>query len=302
MRFVPSEARLFGPPTAATITIKRSSGIDLPTPVVGLAATVDALSTTLSAAAAAGARTLVLTSVTGVKPGVTYLATGADGEHFEVEVVAVNASTKAVLLIEPLPRDLDVGDLFRGLEVSYALSGAQCPDPFSSSSLYTTAETSIAQSWLYRAAWHYTVAGTDYDADQLYEVRKRLLKPTISEGDVTSLLPATLADLEPGAGVQTVRRQIDTAWGDVLDDLAQAGFNPDLVMDAERLRAAHVSRSLYRLGIRWGPAWKEWTKEQAKAYSDDIQEALAAGDWYDSRQDNVQATDEVMLPHIDLVR
>jgi hypothetical protein len=215
LRFTPPEE---GTPTTPTVSLKRASGLDLPTPVADAAATV-----------AAG-------------------------------------------------------------ELSYALAGAQCPDPVA------------VGEHLYRATWRYVIEGVTYESDQLYEVRGRLLKATLTYDEVERDLPAPVEDLlEDGA--EAVREAMGDAWDDVLDDLAARGFEPDKVMDADRLRRPHRERTIARLARTWGPAWRQFAIDREAAYERALERALEAGDWYDRDESATQTTPaETKAPTIALTR
>jgi hypothetical protein len=287
--FGASEARFFGVPSAATVSIKSSLGRDLPVAVEGAPAGIDPFRAIVDQDYPAGSRRITVNVPIGINIGSDYLLTADDGEHVQIEVAAVNGTTRQVLMADGLPRDIPAGSLMRGVEIVYRLAGDQCLPP-------------AVNGYLYRAVWDYVIGGEAYQSDQLFEVRARLLKPTMSEADALRLLPAPLAELEPIGGVQALRRAIDQAWGDVLDDLDREGFDPDLVMDAERLRSCHISRSLYRLGMRWGAAYAEWTKARGEDYAQQFKSALGSGGWYDKGQDSVQATTDTKGPAIALVR
>ena len=81
------------------------------------------------------------------------------------------------------------------------------------------------------------------------------------------------------------------------------GFDPDRVMDSDRLRKPHRSMVLAALGATWPPAaWAQWAKDRAQEAAQDLQDALAAGSWYDAAEDAIQAPDEVKFPEIRLTR
>lgn len=287
LRFVPPEVAAFGAPSAATVTIRQADGRDLPTPVAGAAASLDAASTTLSAAAAAGSRSLALASIAGMVAGRTYLVTSADGERVIVEVAG--AAGAAALLADPLQRAFASGDALAGVELSYALDAGQLVDPVT------------RPGHLYRAVWSYVIAGVTYQADQLFEVRKRALRPTLTEAEVGRYLPARLDELMDG-GPSALRVLMGEAWDDVLDDAAARGYEPDKIMDCDRLRRPHRSRTLAVLAASWGPSWKDWATERAAEYGRDLDSALNAGDWYDRNSDAVQAADEVKVTTVRLTR
>jgi hypothetical protein len=290
LRFVPPmELLLSGVPTVPTVSIKTARGTDLPTPVTSAAAIVDPTSTTLAQAAAEEDLQLVLASVAGVAAGRRYMVTAADGERFTVEVAGVNPTTKAVLLYEHLSRNLAVGDTFQGVELSYVLSAAQAPDP-------------ISQGTLYRAIWAFQVAGAACTADQLYEVHKRRLAPTLTADQVERRLPAPWSELSD-QGPRAIQRALDDAWDDVLDDLRARSFEPDKILDADRLRQTHRLATLAALATTWGKDWKEWGEARASEYRDELTAALASSDWYEALEDAVQESEEKkVLPTIVLTR
>jgi hypothetical protein len=306
LRFIPPEAVLAGPPTVATVSILASTGQDLPTQVQTAAAVVDPVSTTFSAPASAGDRTITLASVTGIAVGRQYLVVPGDGERFLVEVDAVATSAKVVLLAEPLPRDLGSDAQLLGVEVTYALSGAQCPMPVATGVIATVLDEqpspALGYGHSYRAAWLYSIGGVQYGGDQLYEVRRRLLKPTLTADQVQRRLPAEWDDLVPG-GPREIQRVMDDAWDDLLEELAAKGFDPDRVMDADRFRRPHRSLVVAALASTWPPAaWATWSKERHDEAVQDLQDALASGSWYDKVEDAVQAPAEVKWPEIRLTR
>jgi hypothetical protein len=209
LRLTAPEQATRGKPSSATITLKEAAGTDLPTPVEGAAATVDA-------------------------------TTG---------------------------------------EMAYALAGAQAPDP-------------LSNGYLYRATWRYVIDGVTYETDQLYEVRRRILKPTLTYSEVERDLPADVDDLCEG-GLSEVLDAVGDAWDDVLDDLAARGYEPDKVMDPDRLRRPHRIWTLARLARAWGPSWRQYAADRASEYERAMSTALNAGDWYDTVPDAQKGSDEV---------
>lgn len=209
LRYSPPEARTLGNPTSGTVTLKTSLGSDLPTPVVGQAATL------------------------------------------------------------------------AGSALTFTLSTANTPDP---------------QTWgyLYRAIWSYVIAGVTYQAEQLYEVNARILKPSLTAEDVERRLPAEWEELVAD-GDADVDARIADAWGDVLDDLAAKGFAPDRILDAERLVRPHRSRVIASLYRSFGPQWRETADLAEQQYGRDLDAAVAAVDWYDRDQSGTQDADEKRL-------
>jgi hypothetical protein len=230
LRLTPPESARLGAPTSGTVTIKRASGLDLPTPVTDAAATI----------------------------------------------------TGAVL--------------------SYVLSGAQCPDPFTSGGGAISPDgRTYSSGFLYRATWRYVIDGVTYETDQLYEVRRRVLKPTLTYAEFERDLPAPIYDLMEGGPSEALDAMGD-AWDDVLDDLASRGFEPDRVMDADRLRRPHRVRTLARLARSWGPQWRQFAIDRDDEYLRAIEKALGAGDWYDLAADGKQQAAETQTPTVVLTR
>ncbi len=217
-------------PTAATVTLKRASGIDLPTPVDSAAAVV---------------------SATGV--------------------------------------------------LSYVLSGAQCPDPLTTGGVSSVYGDATSRGYLYRATWRYTLAGVVYESDQLYEVRRRVLKSTLTYDEIERDLPAPVGDLCQGGSTEVVDRMGD-AWDDVLDDLAARGYEPDRVMDPDRLRRPHREKTIARLARGWGPNWRQYAIDREDAYQRALERALGSGDWYDVVADAKDLGTETKTPTITLTR
>lgn len=228
---------LAGPPSAVTVSIKATTGQDLPTPVVGAAGTATQQTPTL-------------------------------------------------------------------WELSYVLSGAQCPAPASVGAIGLEdepAELPQGYGHSYRAVWTYTVDGQQYQADQLYEVRVRLLVPTLTADQVQRQLPAQWADLVAGGDTE-IAAILAEAWADLLDDVEAKGFDPDRIMDVGRLHKAHRSLVVWTLAKSWGPAWREWAQDRKTEAEQDLTEALNSGGWYDAREDAVQAPSEVKWTSIRLTR
>jgi hypothetical protein len=161
--------------------------------------------------------------------------------------------------------------------------------------------TSPSYGRLFRAAWSYVIAGVTYTADQLYEVRKRILKPTLTADQVQRRLPAKWTELVDG-GPREVQKILDDTWDDVLDQLTARGFDPDRVMDVDRLRKAHRSLVIAELSRSWGADWKQFADDMRVEFTQDLTDALNSADWYDVREDSIQSTDEVKWPAIVLTR
>lgn len=298
------------PPTSATVSIKSSTGQDLPTPVSGAAAAISPVSTTAAAPAIAGALAVTLASAVGVKAG-TYLVTPASGaDAFQVDVASANPGTGVVQLAAGLPSAVATGDAFQdpaapaqGVVLSYALSGAQCPAPSAGPLVLEDQVAELPQGYghSYRAVWTYTVDGQVVVADQIYEVRVRVLRPSLTSDQVQRELPAQWEDLVLG-GAEEIAAILAEAWEDLLDDVEAKGFDPDRIMDPGRLHKAHRTLVVWKLAKTWGSAWREWAQDRKRDFDDDLTEALNSGGWYDRQADAVQTPAEVKWTSLRLTR
>lgn len=287
LRFIPPGVAALGAAVSPTVTIRQADGRDLPTPVIDAVASTPGASTTLGAAAAVGDRQVTLASSLGVFVG-PHLLTSASGESELVEIAGISAA-KVAILVDPLHRAFDVGDVVSVVEFAYDLAAEQLVNP------------TERAGHLYRAAWSYVAGSATHHADQLFEVRARLLTPTLTEAEVSRYLPARLDELMDG-GPRALRAILGEAWDDVLDDAASRGFEPDKIMDCDRLRRPHRAKTLAILASSWGPNWKDWAATKATEYAHDLDAALNAGDWYDSSGDLLQAQSETKVTSVRLTR
>lgn len=90
--------------------------------------TLDAVSTTLSALAAAGAGSLALTSASGVTAGRVYLVGGAEAEGGEA-VTARALSGSTLTLVRRLERERASGATFQSARLSFAITTASTAVP-----------------------------------------------------------------------------------------------------------------------------------------------------------------------------
>jgi len=291
--FYPPEATIGGEPTAATVTCVRSSGEALPTPVQAAEATIDPVDKVLDVQAEAGSRVLIIADTSGMEPGRKYLVRAADdGELVDVQVVGVSADG-AVRLRSGVRRDLPPTSEVLGWALSFVLTPGNTPAPATTAAK----QGSPGAAYLFRAEWSYSLGGVAYPpADQLYEVRRRVLRPVVTAGDVQGRVPGTAGDVE------IVTDDVAEAWDDVLDGLAAAGVDADRVMNPDRLRLAHLLRTLATAADTWGPTWVEWAEKKREQAQAALEEALEAADWYDTAEDAKQAQGEQHVHFARIVR
>ena len=191
-----------------------------------------------------------------------------------------------------------------GDDLTFTLVPANCPDPISTTGAITTlpGPNSAFIQPLYRAVWTYVVDGETYIADQLYEVRRRLLVPTLTVADILRRLPARPDELMGNESTEKILGLIGDTWDDLLDDLSSRGYTPDMIMDADRFRSVHRNLVLATLGATWGPDWRQWADDRRKDYEQHMADALTSDDWYDRDQSLTQAPGETRTWRIDCGR
>ena len=203
----PSE--VWNTPVAAVLS---PAGATLDNPSV----TADSVSTTV--ASAANGFELVLASVSGVVAGVSYLVTH-DGVGAVVTVARVDAATKTVTLVDPLPWTPDAADPFVGLQLTCEVGAAY------------TATRDV----------HYSVEFTDSvvagreERETFHVVRRRFLPP-LSAGDVNAILarqwPSEVLAWEEMQDIA------DEVHDEIRDELLGTGEYAHIYLDPTPFRAA----------------------------------------------------------------
>jgi hypothetical protein len=291
VRFLPPEVRLHGAPTGgALVTIKSATGSDLPSaPVVDAPAVVDGVDVTVSRDAAAGERSLKLSSAAGVAAGRRYLVAGEGGAAFVVRVFAVVGDTAH--LFATLPGAVPSGAAFKGAEISVDLTAAQLAG--AGATVAAGPGPTPADPNLYRAAWAYTVGGADRVGACLFSVVPAVLASSLDPDDLDPYLPAEKSRLHRPDEAPGFAAAIAAAWEEVLDDVELRGIKPDRIMDPERLRGVHRLRTLVVLGSTWGAKWREWTETKAKEYEGRIEAVCSSpATWVDTNDDATQQDGE----------
>jgi hypothetical protein len=156
-------------------------------------------------------------------------------------------------------------------ELTFPLVAANTPDPRTAGNLY-------------RAVWAYTIGGVTYQADQLFEVNARLLKPVLGLAEVERYLPAAWDELLAG-GDAAGEQAIEDGWDDLLSHLAAKGYVADKIMDPERLRQAHRARVIASLYRSFGPDWREAADRAEATAQSELDGLLSSPLWYDANQD-----------------
>src|SRR3990167_2718918 len=167
LEFYPPE----GVSSSATITIKKSDNSALTTAVSGVSATIDSVSTTLSANADEGDTQISVTSATGITAKLKYLMTASDGRVQEVTVMAISGTT--ISLLEPLNFSFVSTNTFKGYRLSYSFSSGNSDDNHKK----------------LRATWTYTVSSVSYSYTQRVDIAENPFKSTLSFQRVSMIRP-----------------------------------------------------------------------------------------------------------------
>lgn len=209
------------PPSSATVAVYAPGVSDVSVE----AATVDSVSTTLSAAAAAGATTLTVASATGITAGRSYLV-ATPGGYVPVPVSKVSGST--VYLDEPAPCALANSSAFVGWAVTHAL---------------TTSETATKGEG--HALWSFTIGGVVYPWRQSFYVTTTKDAYTLNWPKLTALFPIA-ARLRPGDDVEG-DETISAGWTDLRFYLDVRGLRPERIKSPDILEYPHALACVWHL-------------------------------------------------------
>lgn len=287
LRYMPPEVVTLGPPAASPAPtveiIDRLGAVRLP----AAAAASDPVSLTLSAAAAPGDRRVLLASTAGVYPGRRYLLGAAKGVRVPVKVIAVDVS--GVWLDAALPVRLESGATFSGAEVTYQIPA----DLFDED----------ADLGFYRAAWTFTLGTAALAGESAFSVVRRVLAPSLEPDDLSPYLPQEMSRTVRVDEAPAHYGKIVAAWDEVLGDVEDRGVEADRIMDASRLRIAHLYKALVLIGRGWGEKWREWTDGHAETYEARLSALLASPtNWIDRDGDGVKEPAEAGTSSIRLER
>jgi hypothetical protein len=205
------------PSSAATVALYYSGGGALQ---AAASATCDATSTTIATAAARSAQSVVVALATGIVAGKKYVI--AEGGRTQVVTVRSLAST-TLYLEDRLAFALTTSATFKGFSLAYSLTSTHTAD--------------IDRN--YRAHWAYTISGTAYQAEQLFDVVA-----------VDQAYPTTWSDVLARHGwiqeeVRTAdldgATYLDTAWDLVREKFRARQLHLDRVRDLDQVRAMHCA-------------------------------------------------------------
>ena len=267
LEFYPPE----GVASAATITIKKSDNSNLTTAVSGVSATIDSVSTTLSANADEGDTQVSVTSATGITAKRKYLVTASDGRVQEVTVMAISGTT--ISLLEPLNFAFVSTNTFNGYRLSYSLTAGNSDDNYKK----------------LRATWSYTVS-VSYSYTQRIDVAENPFKSTLSFQRLSVFRP-DIADRIGGfqKNWELIRDySLDLKF---IPDIEQNGKDENLIMFEEQTHTIQALAVLFVLMMGWGNDWVEERERIDKLYNDRLRAFLDSPYWYDE-EENLSMTDE----------
>lgn len=148
----------------------------------------------------------------------------------------------------------------------------------------------------WRAEWVYTAGGVPSERQQLFDVARSVLRPTLT----TAGLFSRYGLLSGMTGRVSARDAIDAAWVDVFDAVEAAGSKPNLIIDPRPLETAHAAFAAWRyaLNLRAGSAatgdeWQAWAEERYSEGKALLTSALEHLDWYDANDDLKPNDDEL---------
>lgn len=219
IRYVPIDA--LGRPTrvsSATYTI-----VDLTegttsanrTVVASTAATVDGVSTTLSAAAgrtASNSRLLTVASTSSIVSGHSYLLATADGDGHRELVTAERVATGAVHALRDIQGIYASSDTLRGIEIAATFPSSVANDE----------DLAIRDHRDYQVVWSFEIGGRAYLVPERITVERYSVVPWIGSEDVLRGYPA----LGRRVGAASVHDALAIATEEIEGELEASRINP----------------------------------------------------------------------------
>lgn len=218
----PPEGRPSGTPTVQVFDAGSDDDAAAESATTGACA-IDAVSTTLSAAAGVGEVALTITSGTGVTKGRRYQLTDADGQRELVEVATVNGT--AVTVRHPLVNAYASGATFQGTRITIGVYSSWVADQANLSDALgvTSPSTVTAGAAGYRLRWAYTVDSTATIGVGYADLVRYQAKNLVSPLDVDRAFPGWIDRLPPDYREDQGAAIIDEAFHAVrMDALADA--------------------------------------------------------------------------------
>jgi hypothetical protein len=222
--------------------------------------TVDSVATTLAAAAAEGAESVTVASATGLNTGRRYLLAVAGDEHVDVTIKRNNST--AVVLAEPLPRNIANSAAFAGWACSIALTADQTDSVGYGSARFKAVIDSVTVEW-----------------DEQFRIVNRLLYSTLTPSKLTQAFPVILS-LRPRKD-HDFEETIQLAWEhEVRPWLELGGYDEEYVQSVETLEPLHALACVLMLA-RPNPGFPRETLESIeKLWTERSAATRSRASWY----------------------
>lgn len=258
----PDGRMVTGVPTAATVRIGTTSTA-IPTSADN--ATIDAVNTTVTAAASEGDTSLTVASATFVA-GVKYLVTDP-GKYPLVVEAQTGGTTTTLYLKDPLPHAVTTSATVKGIRVSHAL---------------TADETSEEGPGI--AVWSATVDGVEFVFTDSFRVVRRITQIPLTVDDLVRTYPVVLRLRERSdVGLDEV---IAAAWEyRVLHRLAAKGIRDEDIVDSEVLRPVLALACVLHLVALDESADPVWRDSLVTEFERTMEATFGRVDWYEHSQD-----------------
>jgi hypothetical protein len=265
------------PDSAPTWTFKGPSGGTLESGTSSL----DAVSTTLGGAVAAGATSFTVASATGITAGRSYLLTGTEDAGGErVTVRAISGTT--VTPVRPVRLAHANGAAFKSTRVTVALTA--------------TSTATVGRHHRLELAW--AVSSTTQPPLAYAACVCRFYPTThLTFADVQALDPAAGKRLAAGVWFPEVR---DRAWS-MLTNRVATKADPGAVVGALDLTIAHAYLCRELMVETSGEDWQAYRELMAKRCTEELDAALAATT-IDTDQDGAIASHEGAFRGVELLR
>lgn len=188
-------------------------------------------STTISAAATARSKTLVLATATSVaSDDVLLLGKNQSGQWEWITVDSVNTTSKVVTTRDELQYSYESGVTVKSHRLSVVLSSTNCDGVFANC----------------RARWSFVVSGVKRYETTLFHVSVWSPRMTLRDQDVLVRQPRAIDLL---GSRQRLHQLIADVWEhDILEDLGR-DYNPGALVSGDALHQAHLYRVLLEISI-----------------------------------------------------
>ena len=140
----------------------------------------------------------------------------------------------------------------------------------------------------YRARWSYVVATVTHKRDQLFDVVRAVLRPTLTEARLAADYYGLLKGRTFASGM-THTLALTTAWSELLDLVEMKGSEPNLIIDPRALEPAHAAKAAAILASNFAPGaqgdWQQWAELRHADADRLLTQALTSLDFYDASDD-----------------